>query len=76
MMKKLTNNFMIRKTSALVDKIYVRLFPSEILPEQVENGPLVFHKNGNISLNYKDEQVRNNIRKHMKWLERITVEKN
>ncbi len=75
-MKKLTNNFMIRKTSALVDKIYVRLFPSEILPEQVENGPLVFHKNGNISLNYKDKQVRNNIRKHMKSLERITVEKN
>lgn len=75
-MKKLANNFMIKKTNALVDKIYVRLFPSGIIPEQVESGALIFHKNGNVSLNYKDEQVRNNIKKHMKSLKRITVEKN
>ncbi|TCP17637.1 hypothetical protein EV693_105106 [Nicoletella semolina] len=75
MMKKLTNYFVIKKTNELVDKIYVRLFPSEVLPETVENGSLVFHKNGNVSLNYNDEQVRNNIKKHMKSLERITVEK-
>ncbi|MDH2923799.1 hypothetical protein A4A71_00185 [Nicoletella semolina] len=74
-MKKLTNYFVIKKTNELVDKIYVRLFPSEVLPETVENGSLVFHKNGNVSLNYNDEQVRNNIKKHMKSLERITVEK-
>ena len=41
---------MIRKTNDLVDKIYVKLFPSRILPEKVEDGPLVFHKNGNVSL--------------------------
>ncbi|OBX05748.1 hypothetical protein QV06_01035 [Gallibacterium genomosp. 3] len=75
-MKKLTNNFMIRKTSALANKIYVRLFPSEILPEQVKSGALIFHKNGNISLNYKDKQVINNIDKHMKMLEQIPVGKN
>ncbi|MGX2975575.1 hypothetical protein ACWIUH_11340 [Ursidibacter arcticus] len=74
-MKKLTNYFVIKKTTELVDKIYVRLFPSEVLPEKVENGSLVFHKDGNVSLNYNDEQVRNNIKKHMKSLERITVEK-
>ena len=74
-MKKFTSNFVIKKTNDLVNKIYVRLFPSEILPETVENGQLVFHRNGNVSLNYNDEQVRNNIKKHMKSLEKITVEK-
>lgn len=75
-MKKLTNNFLIRKTNNLVDKIYVKLFPSRILPEQVEDGPLVFHKNGNVSLNYENELVRSNINNHMKSLERIAVGKN
>ena len=75
-MKKLTNNFVIRKTSNLVDKIYIKLFPSRILPERVEDGPLVFHRNGNVSLNYNNELVRRNINNHMKSLERIAVEKN
>lgn len=75
-MKKLTNNFMIRKTNDLVDKIYVKLFPSRIIPEQVEDGPLVFHKNGNVSLNYDNDMVRININNHMKSLEEIAVEKN
>ena len=74
-MKKLTNNLMIRKTNDLVDKIYVKLFPSRILPEKVEDGPLVFHKNGNVSLNYDNELVRININNHMKSLKQIAVGK-
>lgn len=74
-MKELISNFVIKKANDLVDKIYVRLFPSDILPETVENGSLVFHKNGNVSLNYNDKQVISNIEKHMQSLEKITVEK-
>nr|DAH08505.1 MAG TPA: hypothetical protein [Bacteriophage sp.] len=66
---------MIRKTNDLVDKIYVKLFPSRILPEKVEDGPLVFHKNGNVSLNYDNELVRININNHMKSLKQIAVGK-
>ena len=66
---------MIRKTNDLVDKIYVKLFPSRILPEKVEDGPLVFHKNGNVSLNYDNELVRININNHMNSLKQIAVGK-
>lgn len=54
-MKKFISNFVIKKINDLVNKIYVRLFLLEIFFEIVENGLLVFYRNGNVFLNYNDE---------------------
>ncbi|MBF0786077.1 hypothetical protein E4T80_11440 [Muribacter muris] len=75
-MGHIANNIVVRKTNELVDRIYVRLFPTSV-PDTIEseNGALLFHKNGNVSLNYENQQVADNIKKHMEALEKISMEK-